>query len=217
MSNLLKAICAVACDPEQDKYLNIIETGVNQGKEYVNYLEFRMDPEYKKGVYESCQNVIHPASGRLALELACGTDISKCNPDQLFFYMGDPIGNPLVPFKLDYTSVDDPAIRFESETKKCSEAYEGDYACSCVDCELSCPSTEPPISSEDESFMIGNLNGIAFVVAMTVGGISLVLIIFGSIFNVKFSNLPSGCGGVSGFNEGISEFFKWIGTSELLN
>lgn len=218
MKNLLKGICAIACDPDQDRYLDILEefnSTMQAGKTYASHVEFRMDPEYKKNVFESCKNVIHPASGRLALELACGTEISKCSPDQLFFYMGDPVGNPLVPFKLDYTNTADPNIRFTSETLNCSAAYPDDYACSCVDCELSCPATDPP-KPEDEGFVIGGLNGVTFIVAMCVGGVGLILIIFGSIFNVKFGDLPQLFGGFSGFNEGLSEFFKWIGTSKLI-
>lgn len=217
MKNLLKAICAVACDPEQDAYLNIIEKEVNpNGREYVTHLEFRMDPQYKRNVFDSCKYVIHPASGRLALELACGTDISKCDPDQLFFYMGDPVGNPLVPFRLDYTNSDNSSIRFESETKECNEPYENDFACSCVDCEKSCPNTDPP-TAEEEGFKVGELNGTTFIVAMVVGGLSLIFIVLVSIFKIEFSDLPSCFGGFPGFNDGIAKFFKWIGTSELID
>lgn len=221
MKNLLKAICGVGCDPAQDKYLRVLEkfpSTMVAGEEYANHIEFRMDPAYKKNVYDSCKNVIHPASGRLALELACGTDISKCNPDQLFFYMGDPVKNPLVPFKLDYNNIDDPDTRFPdpettSATRECSEAYPNDYACSCVDCELSCPAKEPP-TLEDEGFRIGNLNGVTFIVAVSIGGVGLILIIFGSFFIAKCAELPQFFGGFSGFNDGLSEFFKWIGTSK---
>jgi Niemann-Pick C1 protein len=215
LKNLLKGICAVACDPEQDKFIRIRDTRNNTftGREYVTEIEYRMDPAYKQSVFNSCSEVIHPSSGRLALGIACGTDLLKCTPDQLFFYMGDPVGNPLVPFKIDYTNIDDPNTRFESKTLECYESYEGDYPCSCVDCSGTCPNTDPP-TADDNGFEIGSFNGITFIVSMSIGLIGLLMIIVGFTRDVVFKTLPSFYGGFPSFNDELSRFFNWWGRSK---
>lgn len=214
--NLLKGICAVACDPAQDKYLRIVNElqSIDTGRNYVDELEFRMDPEYKAGVFSSCSDVIHPSSGRLALSLACGTDLYKCTPDQLFFYMGDPIGNPLVPFKINYSNIDDPNTRFESETKECTDFYENDFPCSCVDCSASCPISDPP-QADDEGFKIGSFNGTTFIISMSIGLIGLLIMAFGLMSKINIGQLPAIFGGFPSFNDELSRFFSWWGRSKL--
>lgn len=215
LKNMMKGICGVACDPNQDKYLTILETrnsSVFQGKEFVHRLEYRMDPKYMEEVYETCKEVIHPASGRQAMELACGTDASKCTYEQLYFYMGDPGANPLVPFKIEYVPSTDPD-RFESETKECHEAYEGSYACSCVDCAASCPLAEPP-APEDPGYLIFDLNGATFIAAVIIGSLGVIALIFGSAASYTLSDLPKAFGGFDGMDKILSKFFGWWGRSE---
>lgn len=215
----MKGICAIACDPNQDKYLSVLEvkdSAVFQGKQYVNKVEFRIDLNYTTNVYESCKQVVHPSSGRQAMDLACGTEASKCNPDQWYFYMGDPGVNPLVPFKIEYVNFDDPNGRFSSETKKCDEAYDGSYACSCVDCAESCPNASPP-QPDDPGFLIFELNGQTFVVAIIIGSFGIVALIFGSVVGRKWTlrDLPAFLGGFEEMNTWLSKFFGWWGRSEL--
>lgn len=160
LKNLLKSICGLACDPDQDRYITVTEKNFSEiyQKEYVNRVDFRIDYEYTSMVYEGCKDVVHPSSGRQAIELACGTDAVKCNPDVLYYFLGDNVLNPLVPFKIDYINTEDENTRFSSKTKPCEEAYDGDYSCSCVDCAASCPASDPPVA-DDEGYRIFELNG----------------------------------------------------------
>jgi Niemann-Pick C1 protein len=218
LRNLMKGICGIACDPNQDKYLSILElknSSVFLGKEYVNKVEYRIDLNYTTSTYESCKQVIHPSSGRQAMELACGTEASKCNPDQWYFYMGDPAANPLVPFKMEYVNSDDPNARFTSETKLCDEAYDGSFACSCVDCAASCPNANPP-KVDDPGYLIFNLNGTTFVIAIVIGSLGIVVLIFGSVVGGRYTlqDLPRFLGGFEEVNTWLSQFFGWWGRSE---
>lgn len=220
MKNLMKGICGVACDPNQDKYVSILDlrnSSVFVGKEYVQRVEYRMDPEYMQSVYSSCRQVVHPSSGRQAMELACGTEASRCTPEQLYFYMGDPGANPLVPFKIEYVYSDDPDERFTSDTKVCEEAYEGSYACSCVDCSESCPSAVEP-QAENPGYLIFDLNGTTFIIAVAIGTFGIVALIFISASGGYFSlsDLPKYFGGFDDVDKVLSKFFGWWGRSKLM-
>lgn len=219
LKNLMKGICGLACDPEQSKYISILEQRNSSIflKPYVHRVEYRIDLDYTTRVYESCKQVIHPSSGRQAMELACGTEASKCNPDQWYYYMGDPPTNPLVPFKIEYVNSDDPNDRFESETKKCDEAYDDSHACSCVDCAESCPVADPPLADEP-GYQIFALNGITFIIAVVFGSFGVIVIIFSSVYSGKHgrrSQLPLFFGGFKDVDELLSKFFKWWGRSEF--
>lgn len=220
LKNMMKGICGLACDPAQDKYITILEERYSAifQKNYVHSVEYRVDLNYTTSAYESCKNVIHPSSGRLAMELACGTEASKCDPDKWFFYMGDPDVNPLVPFKLDYVNSDNESARFTAETKTCNDAYDEDYACSCVDCAQSCPVADPP-TPEDPGYTIYNLNGITFIIAIVIGSFSVVAVIFGSVvlkyYNI--SNLPNFFGGFKEADVWFAKFFFWWGRSKFFS
>lgn len=218
LKNLMKSICGLACDPEQDKYLTVTENRFSNifNKNYTFSVDYRIDVEYTTNAYESCKQVVHPSSGRQAMELACGTEASKCNPDKWFFYMGDPPINPLVPFKINYVNSDDVDARFTAETKRCEEAYEGSYACSCVDCANSCPLADPPLP-DDPGFVIFDLNGTTFIIALAIGSFGVIALLFGSIVlnSYTLGDLPKFMGGFEDADKWISKFFGWWGRSEF--
>lgn len=220
LKNMMKGICGVACDPNQDKYLTILEErfSVQTSRNYAYRVEYRMDPDYMFNVYDTCRQVIHPSSGRQAMELACGTEATKCTPEKLFFYMGDPLANPLVPFKIEYTPVSNESIRFTSDTKVCELAYEDSYACSCSDCAESCPIAEPP-QPDDRGYLIFELNGTTFIVAIIIGSFGIIALmfttcVFGSGPKFNF-DLPAFLGGFEHADLWLTKFFRWWGRSEL--
>ena len=219
MTNLMKGICGIACDPDQDKFLSILEikdSPVFQGKKYVNKVEYRIDLNYTTSVYESCKQVVHPSSGRQAMDLACGMDASRCDPDKWYFYMGDPGVNPLVPFKMEYVNSDEHSRRFTADTKKCDEAYNNSYACSCVDCTQSCPNSTPP-QPDDPGYLIFELNGTTFIIAIVIGSFGIISLIYGTVVvhDFKFHELPSFLGGFEKTDAQLSRFFGWWGRSKM--
>ena len=216
MRNLLKGICGIACDPHQSKYLNVLETKTGVFGTYANKVEYLIDREYTENVYESCKRVIHPSSGRLALDLACGTEATKCTAEKFFFFMGDPIASPLVPFKIEYIYSENPDLRFTSKTKKCDEAFDNSYACSCVDCPASCPIGNT-LQPEDSGFLLMDLNGTTFIVAIIIGSFGTIGILLGMTLwrNMKLANLPMFFGGFDEVNTELSRVFCWWGKSML--
>lgn len=205
----------MACAPNQNKFI-VPKTEFNfGGVEYVNWIDFYMDPVYMNETYQSCIEVIHPASGKLAMDVACGYyEAAKCNPDRWFEYMGSPELNPLTPFKLNYIVSDDPEKRFTAPTLPCNEAYENDYPCSCVDCSETCPDGLEPADEED-TFTIGDLNGAAFLSALIVGTIGVIAVGFAAVFSRRstFMEFPKWMGGTGSINRILTKFFTWWGQS----
>lgn len=218
LRNMMKGICGLACDPEQDKYVKILEERYSSifQKNYVHRVEYLIDEQHTIDAYESCKQVVHPSSGRQAMELACGTEAAKCTPAQWYFFMGDPAANPLVPFKIEYVNSTDDPNRFTSDTKRCEEAYDGSYACSCVDCAQSCPSADPPLP-DDPGYLIFDLNGTTFIVAIAIGGFGVICLLFGAASGVRFQDLPKSLGGFEEVNTTLSRFFRWWGRSESIS
>ncbi len=215
IGNMMKYICGMACDAQQSDYLNVSKFDTYNGNKYVTELDFYIDESYTVSTFESCKKVVHPSSGLLALDLACGAPAKDCTHVRWFDFMGhyDPVSNPFVPFEVKYIwGQEGPNGTFTSETKLCSENYEGKFECSCVDCEESCPSGIKP-KGEDPAFSILEMNGATFISAIAIGAIGVVSIFLGGILgrNMKISELPKLFGGFPIVNEYLKRYFKWWG------
>ncbi|XP_076173454.1 NPC intracellular cholesterol transporter 1 homolog 1b isoform X2 [Ptiloglossa arizonensis] len=98
--------------------------------------------------FDSCKNIVHPASGNLAMDLACGVHgASWCTAEKWYRYQGDVDANDFVSFGMhfipDNSSWNEPV-------KTCNETYDNLTACSCVDCSAACPFTK--IERNDSDF-----------------------------------------------------------------
>lgn len=90
---------------------------------YVESVQLEISERFVNEVYESCRNVIIPATGTFAMDLACGLYDSKtCSPKRWYQYLGDNVENIYVPFLINYT-YNTPEIAFTAKTKKCNESY----------------------------------------------------------------------------------------------
>lgn len=95
--NMLKSICAMACAPDQSRFLtpNIVTKEVDGGGEddgdddttkrnvtYVESIRFKIDESYINATYNSCSRVIMPATGAIAMDMACGAFYNSrtCTP-----------------------------------------------------------------------------------------------------------------------------------------
>lgn len=180
MKNIVRSICAFSCSPAASNYSNRYTTVDFSGVEYIHAIDFRLSQEYIDQVFTSCSNVIHPSSGKKVLDIACGQyDSYMCDPIKWFTFMGDASINNLSPFTINYIVHDVPEERFESPVKTCDETYPGDYQCSCVDCNLACPSGGEP-QPDGDAFEILNVNGISFLVGVIVGvfGVAYITVYF---------------------------------------
>ncbi|XP_035782001.1 NPC intracellular cholesterol transporter 1-like isoform X2 [Anopheles albimanus] len=197
MANLVRHMCDFTCNPKQSNFMKVIATeevdpkddGVTSAttvapKEYITQIDIHITGQYMNGTFESCNQVSVPSTGQLALDMMCGEwGASRCSASKWFFYMGDAQGNPFVPFQISYIAHGSPNetvdgfLPLDPRIVPCYEKLnQNTPACSCVDCERSCPKP-PPAPAPPQPFVIYNLDGYAvvmFVVFVVCSGLFLI-------------------------------------------
>uniref|UniRef100_A0A7G3ABJ9 Putative cholesterol transport protein n=1 Tax=Lutzomyia longipalpis TaxID=7200 RepID=A0A7G3ABJ9_LUTLO len=215
LKNMLQSICAFSCSPEASKFVRpYVEEAGNLGRgPYVAEIDFVASGEYYNMTYESCAGIVHPATGKLAMDLACGSfGSARCTPERWFGFMGGIDLNPLAPFNINYMESDNPDERFEGAPRTCDDPFPGSYECSCMDCAANCPQGMEPVV-EEHPFMVGDLNGVTFVIALFIGFLGIVFVVIVAIRtrHSDFDELPKWTGGFSGVNYYLTAFFRWLG------
>ncbi|CAH0564150.1 unnamed protein product, partial [Brassicogethes aeneus] len=186
LSNMVAHICRMSCGVDQSKHMQAVKTSVNPktNKTYIAELDVYLSNAYMQKSFESCKSVSMPSAGKLAIEFMCGEwGADKCNPTRWFGYMGSIKLNPFAPFQINYKNITEPVNGFtpiNPAAKPCNEAVnENSMACSCVDCEESCPvpPTPPP---KPAPFKVAGVDGLKFclVVAFFVGSLLFILLVF---------------------------------------
>ncbi|XP_011704595.1 PREDICTED: Niemann-Pick C1 protein isoform X2 [Wasmannia auropunctata] len=172
LDNLAKHFCDYTCGVNQSKFINITEKATDEAKgvEYINGIDLYITNRYLDGTFNSCNKVSVPSTGQLALDLMCGEwGASRCTALKWFHYMGDAANNIYVPFQITYVNTDQPVGSFEPVDPvitPCSKALNKNTpACSCVDCEQSCP-VPPPMPPLPKPFSIFSYDG--YEVIMTI-------------------------------------------------
>uniref|UniRef100_A0AAG5DBY3 SSD domain-containing protein n=1 Tax=Anopheles atroparvus TaxID=41427 RepID=A0AAG5DBY3_ANOAO len=204
MTNLVRHMCDFTCSPQQSSFMKVISTEeveskddakdeeplptaadvVPSAKEYITKIDIHISQQYLNGTFESCNQVSVPSTGQLALDLMCGDwGASRCSPSKWFHYMGDAENNLYVPFQIDYVAHSslnetiDGYLPWNPRIVPCNEKLDlNTPACSCVDCEASCPRPPPP-PSPPQPFIIYNMDGYAvvmFVVFVVCSGLFLI-------------------------------------------
>lgn len=215
--NFAQTVCEMTCAPDHSRFLTagtIKTSPVNSEVKYVDDIEYRLDDEYATAVYDNCKGIIHPASGRPAMDIICGVHDSKtCDHRKWLTFLGDKENNEYVPFQITYNFTEpEEEKRLKGNAKTCSEKYDGFYACACIDCADSCPAGDPP-TGEVEGFTVGELNGYTFVIAIVFGVIIIPLAIFNWTGLLKSCcKVPQICGGFGFVGHFLYKFFKWWGT-----
>uniref|UniRef100_A0A182JGB1 Uncharacterized protein n=1 Tax=Anopheles atroparvus TaxID=41427 RepID=A0A182JGB1_ANOAO len=210
LQNMLYSICSLACHPEQSRFMAAFNDSTD---EYVERVEYRIDREHVQDVYDSCKGIVLPSSGKYAMDVGCGFwEATGCTAQRWFNYMG-AADNDFVPFEINYVYLDEPEPRFTQEVKHCNEAYENSYPCSCVDCDESCPSSDPP-PPEEPGFTVGDLNGVTFTVAVVIGGVGLICIAYSLLrpSQRQMPDVPVILGGFPAVNRVLVLFFQRWGT-----
>ncbi|XP_022916873.2 NPC intracellular cholesterol transporter 1 isoform X2 [Onthophagus taurus] len=183
MNNLVKHFCEMTCATNQSKFINIVSTKPNgniKNETYITEIDVYMANDYLEGTYQSCKQVSVPSTGQKALDIMCGSWTStRCSAKRWFDYMGNK-NTPFVPFPINYknSSSDGSFIPANPPVTPCSKALkEGLAACSCVDCESSCPVPEPQPAPAGP-FKILGYDGYAFIMTcIFVAGSTLFLMV----------------------------------------
>ncbi|XP_049852648.1 NPC intracellular cholesterol transporter 1 homolog 1b-like isoform X2 [Schistocerca gregaria] len=174
LNNFRKHLCGMTCDPHQSRFMEPASTKINEEtqKEYIDKLIVYLSKDYMEGTFNSCRQVLMPSSGVPALEAMCGSfGAAGCTYDRWFAYMGDD-DTPLVPFPIVYNeTAPDGMELYNPDVLPCNQSYENDYACSCADCEESCPADITVIDTGEtnEEFKIGEADGVLVIMAIIYG------------------------------------------------
>ncbi|CAH1135903.1 unnamed protein product [Ceutorhynchus assimilis] len=188
MFNLVRSICDLTCSPHQSTFIAVKETKTNEqtNKSYVTAVDYYITQNYLEKTYNSCKQVSVPSTGQLALDLMCGSwGALQCTANRWFEFMGTAgPANPFVPFQINYfnTSSTDKVGNFtpaDPAITPCNQPLNAATpACSCVDCEASCP-VPPPQPPKPQPFDIAGFDGMAFlmVVVFLVGSSMFLMVV----------------------------------------
>ncbi|XP_056644165.1 NPC intracellular cholesterol transporter 1-like isoform X3 [Diorhabda sublineata] len=171
MNNFLKTVCHMTCSPQQSKFLGVKQTEKDPktNETYITEIDYYMENSFMESTFNSCKQVSVPSTGGKVLDLMCGDwGSAKCSPLRWFTYLGDK-DTPMVPFQINYINSTGRINGFDPlnlTSVPCNKSVDGiSPACSCVDCEESCPAP-PYVPSPVQPFKIFGLDG--YAVVMTV-------------------------------------------------
>ncbi|KAH8287955.1 hypothetical protein KR018_009760 [Drosophila ironensis] len=185
MENLVRHICQFTCSAQQSDFMRVAATQKNdKDVSYISAVDLHISTEYINKTYKSCSQVSVPQTGQLAFDLMCGSyPASRCNPTKWFNFMGDA-SSPYVPFQITYIQHEPKPESKEFKplgptTIPCNQAVNSKLpACSCSDCDASCPQgpPEPPLP---DPFKIFGLDAY-FVIMAAVFLVGVLVFLMGS-------------------------------------
>lgn len=184
INNLLKTFCEFTCSPHQSRFVNVTEISKKDSNvSYINGIEVYITNKFINGTFNSCSKVTMPGTQGLALGILCGNwGASKCTPKRWFDFLGNK-DVPYVPFEILYRNVDQSENGFEPmdpHVTPCNESIDmRTPACSCVDCEASCPAPtpSPPPPTQYNIFNYANFTVIVTIIFICGSSLFLLLIV----------------------------------------
>lgn len=151
--------CITTCSPQQTKTIKVTKvtnvTGFdNITREGVVAYSAFLSTNFADASFQSCKNVRIPATGGLAIGTMCGRFGSNhCNPQRWYDFQGDS-SNGLAPLDIDFNLIKpgdteglpEGIVPYSGNALKCNETSpSGSEACSCQDCQESCPQIPSPV------------------------------------------------------------------------
>ncbi|XP_070150213.1 NPC intracellular cholesterol transporter 1 isoform X4 [Polyergus mexicanus] len=216
LDNLAKHFCDYTCAANQSKFINVTKTGEASDVQYVDGIDLYITNKYLEGTFNSCNKVSVPSTGQLALDIMCGEwGASRCTALKWFHFMGDAENNIYVPFQITYKNTDGPIGSFtpvDPVITPCSKALNKNTpACSCVDCEQSCP-IPPPVPPLPKPFSIFGYDGYEVIMTIIfVCGTCLFLLLMMCFSHRKRIGVISTDEIPSGFDQEQSTFIEKLG------
>ncbi|XP_067087125.1 NPC1-like intracellular cholesterol transporter 1 [Osmerus mordax] len=149
--------CINTCSPNQTLTVKVTETTnvTHLGVQRTVVLAYQafLSTTFAEGSFQSCKNVRIPATGGFAIATMCGRYGAKlCTPQRWYDFQGDS-GNGLAPFDIDFQLVPpgvteglpSGVVPYAGRALRCNQTTDtGGAACSCQDCQDSCPVVAPP-------------------------------------------------------------------------
>ncbi|XP_026330657.1 NPC intracellular cholesterol transporter 1 homolog 1b-like isoform X2 [Hyposmocoma kahamanoa] len=101
LRNFVRQICELNCSPDQARFVDIDTLPLEDGREYVEEVYYRMHEDFMDNAFDSCSGVIVPQTGLPAVNLMCG-NAPVCNSSAWFGFTGDITNNPLAPVQVNF-------------------------------------------------------------------------------------------------------------------
>ena len=174
--NFMKHFCATTCDPNQALFMDatlLAPVPQNASLSAVERVMTYVTNDYAGRLYDSCKDVEFSQQSGKVISLLCGS--TQCNPTAWLRFMGDFTLNPLTPFLIAYTFVDDTSVLppgmepFDDPLYSCNDS-DPSIQCTCADCVPVCPAL-PPIPHDVNKIWV-------FGVGMAAAGVFLTLAFF---------------------------------------
>ncbi|XP_075961100.1 NPC1-like intracellular cholesterol transporter 1 [Anarhichas minor] len=188
--------CINTCSPDQSQIVKVATvmnvTIKNETREAVTGYQAFLSTAFADSSFQSCKNVRIPATGGFAIATMCGRYGAKlCNPQRWYDFQGDS-SNGLAPLDIDFQLIQEGdteglpkgVIPYNGPALKCNEiTSSGSQACSCQDCQESCPRMPPPPVPPGPFTLLGADGFLVISIIM------LCLLMFAFIFYLSVSYL----------------------------
>ena len=148
LRNLIDLFCELTCSPDQSLFMDPVMLlppfPIPGQKQSILRINYYASPEFKKGLFDSCKDVVFPENNEKIFNLICGESAETCTPEKLVTYMGST-SNGMSPFDIIFPEEIPQNLRWmNAETFKCNESFVNPWTkqtqlkCSCKDCKPSC-------------------------------------------------------------------------------
>ncbi|KAL0979152.1 hypothetical protein UPYG_G00181390 [Umbra pygmaea] len=182
--------CITTCSPNQTTTINVTRTmnvtHLGVVKEVVVAYQAYMSTTFADQAFDSCKSVRIPATGGYAIATMCGRYGSAlCTPQRWYDFQGDS-SNGLAPLDIDFRlipegvteGIPDGIVPYNGRALGCNETTPtGKEACSCQDCQASCPIMPPP-PAPPAPFTIGGVDGYLVLCGILLCVLILAFLVF---------------------------------------
>lgn len=181
--------CQYTCSPNQSTFLDYKLTTIVPGIFYTATATYYVSSGYSNGLFDSIKNVAYPGTNGKVLDFMCGVPAKKCTPEKFLAFMGD-INNG-APYPIKFV-VDQPAANMTSDNMQmiaCNETYTDEItgkkvpACTCQDCQASCPIPPSPPTPPEPTMILG-IKSFYFIVGICCF-IWIIIFLIYSVFEVS--------------------------------
>jgi hypothetical protein len=105
LQNLINVFCELTCSPDQslsmDPQMLYPPFSVPGQVQSIMSIDYFASPTFKKGVFDSCKDVVFPENNEKILNMLCGQSAETCSPQKLLEYMGST-SNGMSPFQINF-------------------------------------------------------------------------------------------------------------------
>ncbi|KAH9642198.1 hypothetical protein HF086_005528 [Spodoptera exigua] len=203
--NFARQICEMNCAADQSRFVEVVTEVGADDRVYVNGINYTLHEDFMLGAHSSCSNVIVPQTGFLAINMMCGSAVN-CTAEAWFGFTGDTEANPITPVEVNFHMTSDKEISMHAEALPCTETFEGDLPCSCMDCRSTCPDSTPYVPDICSVF---TLSCVGFSVGLVFFAVTvLIFIILTCVQRKKQNQETSAKKSASGPNKMTKMFQK---------